>query len=58
MVECLVSYQIIDFLESHSFISMDQSAYLKRHSTQTCLHGVIEYWILKELEMYGIIAQS
>ena len=31
MVESLVSYQIIDFLESHSFISMDQSAYLKKH---------------------------
>ena len=44
MVESLVSYQIIDFLESHSFISMDQSAYLKRHSTQTCLHRVIDDW--------------
>ena len=29
MVKSLVSYQIIDFLESHNFISMDQSAYLK-----------------------------
>ena len=29
MVESLVSYQIIDFLESHSFISMEQSVYLK-----------------------------
>ena len=45
MVESLVSYQIIDFLESHSFISMDQSAYLKRHSTQTCLHRVIDDWL-------------
>ena len=30
MIESLVSYQIIDFLEEHSFISMDQSAYLKK----------------------------
>ena len=38
VVESLVRYHIIDFLESHNFISMDQSAYSKRHSTQTCLH--------------------
>ena len=42
MIEPLVSYQIIDFLEEHSFISVDQSAYLKRHSTQTSLHRVID----------------
>ena len=45
MVESLVSYQIIDFLESHSFISMDQSASLKRHSTQTCLRRVTDDWL-------------
>ena len=45
MVESLVSYQIIDYLESHSFISMDQSTYLKMHSTQTCLHRVIDDWL-------------
>ena len=45
MVESLVSYQIIDFLESHSFISMDQYAHLKRHSTQTCLHRVKDDWL-------------
>ena len=45
MIESLVSYQIIDFLEEHSFISMDQSAYLKRHSTQTSLHRVIDDWL-------------
>ena len=31
-----------DFLREHSFISMDQSAYLKRHSTQTSLHRGID----------------
>ena len=45
MIEFLVSYQIIDFLEKHSFISMDQSAYLKRHSTQTSLHRVLDDWL-------------
>ena len=28
-IESLVSYQIIDFLEEHSFISMEQSDFLK-----------------------------
>ena len=31
--------------ESHKFISIDQSAYLKRHSTQTSLHRVIDDWL-------------
>ena len=44
-IESLVSYQTIDFLEEHSFISMDQSAYLKRHSTQTSLNRVIDDWV-------------
>ena len=39
------SLQIIDCLESHNFISMDQSAYFKRHSTQTCLHRVRDDWL-------------
>ena len=45
MIESLVSYQITDFLEDHNFISMDQSAYLKRHSSQTSLHRVIDDWL-------------
>ena len=45
MMECLVSYQIIDFVEEHNLISMDQSVYLKRHSTQTGLHRVIDDWL-------------
>ena len=44
-IESIVSYQTIDFLEEHSFISMDQSAYLKRHSTQTNLHPVVDDWL-------------
>ena len=45
MIESLASYQNIDLLEEHSLISMDQSAYLKRHSTQTSLHRVIHDWL-------------
>ena len=33
------------FLEEHNFISVDQSAYLKRHSAQTSLHHVIDDWL-------------
>ena len=42
MIENFVSDQIIKYLEDHAFISIDQSAYLKRHSTQTSLHRVID----------------
>ena len=41
MIESYVSNQIIKYL-GHAFISIDQSAYLKRHSTQTSLHRVID----------------
>ena len=44
-IEPLVSYQTTDFLEEHSFISMDQSAYLKIHSTQSSLHRVTDDWL-------------
>ena len=44
-IEPFVNYQTIDFLEEHSFISMDQSAYLRRHSTQTSLRRVIDDWL-------------
>ena len=45
MVESFVSDQIIKYLEDHAFISFDQSVYLKRHSTQTSLHRVIDDWL-------------
>ena len=45
MIERFVSDQIIKYLEDHAFISIDQSAYLKRHSTQTSLHRVIDDWL-------------
>ena len=45
MIESFVSNQIIKYLEDHAFISIDQSAYLKRHSTQIRLHRVIDDWL-------------
>ena len=55
LVESLVCSQIIHYLESHDFISHDQSAYLKRHSTQTSLHRVIDDWLenINEGELTG-----
>ena len=32
----------MDYLESHAFLTNDQCAYLKRHSTQTCLHRLVD----------------
>ena len=45
MIESFGNNQIIKYLEDHAFISIDQSAYLKRHSTQTSLHWVIDDWL-------------
>ena len=45
MIESFVSNQIIKYLEDRAFISIDQSAYLKRHSTQTSLHRFIDDWL-------------
>ena len=45
MVEQLVRSQLVDYLEEHSYITPDQSAYLKGHSTQTSLHRVIDDWL-------------
>ena len=45
MIESFVSDQIIKYLEDHAFISIDQSDYLKRHSTQTSLHRVLDDWL-------------
>ena len=44
-----VHEQIVNYLEHHCFITPYQSAYLKKHSTVTCLHRVYwwhvrEYW--------------
>ena len=45
MVEQPVRSQLVSYLETHVFISTDQSAYPKGHSTQTSLHRVIDDWL-------------
>jgi exonuclease III len=42
IVESCVQKQLIDFLYKHRFISQDQFAYLKNHSTTFCLHRLID----------------
>ena len=34
----------MDYLEEHKFITCDQSAYLRKHNTQTSLHHVLDDW--------------
>ena len=42
LAEKCVQKQLLDYLISHKFISIDQFAYLAKHSTQTCLHRLID----------------
>lgn len=45
IIEQIICSQLILYLEKHKFISPDQSAYLKQHSTQTSLHRVFDDWL-------------
>ena len=44
LLEKQVQIQLIKFLTDHDLISLCQSAYLKKHSTTTSLHKVVEDW--------------
>lgn len=37
--------QFMSYLIQHNFVSIDQSAYMKYHSTHTCLHKVVDDWL-------------
>ena len=56
LFEKLVDSQLRKYLQSHSFITHSQSAFMKLHSTQTSLHNVFEYVldIINENEINGI----
>ncbi len=41
VLERVVSIQLKEYLLLHNFITHDQSAYLKKHSTETAMHKVI-----------------
>ena len=56
LFEKLVDSQLREYLQSHSFITHSQSAFMKLHSTQTSLHNRIEYVLdnINENEINGI----
>ena len=56
LFEKLVDSQLREYLQSHSFTTHSQSAFMKLHSTQTSLHNVIEYVLdnINENEINGI----
>ena len=56
IVEKLVQNQFISYLLSHNFITVEQSAFLRNHSTVTCLHRVIDDWheALNEREVVAV----
>ena len=45
LLEWEINSQLIEYLTSHNFITPDQSAYLKYHSTATCLHRMVDTWL-------------
>ena len=55
ILDKLVKYQLVAFLENRKLISSDQSAYLRGHSTQTSLHRVMDEWYenINEGELTG-----
>ena len=45
IIEKLVQCQFMYFLVNHQFITLDQYAYRKFHSTTNCLHTTIDEWL-------------
>ena len=56
IVEQLIRSQHVAYLDEHSFITPDQFAYSKGHSTQTSLRRVIDDWLenVNESQITGI----
>jgi hypothetical protein len=56
IVEKEIQKQVMTFLDDHHLITPDQSAYLKKHNTQTSLHRVIDdlLWNVNDGLMTGI----
>ena len=42
LIEKCAQKQLMEYLLDHRFINIDQFAYLSKHSTQTCLHRLID----------------
>ena len=45
ILENFVQRQLMKYLNDHSLINPDQSAFLRFHSTQTSLHCVVDHWL-------------
>ena len=43
--EKCIQIQLLSYINMHNFISCDQSAFLKSHSTVTSLHKVVDNWL-------------
>ena len=41
VLERIIQIQLLTYMDDHEFITIDQSAYLMKHSTQTSLHRLI-----------------
>ena len=56
LLEKAACQQLLQYLTDHNFITIDQSAYLKNHSTQTSLHRVVDDWLesMNEGELIGV----
>jgi hypothetical protein len=54
--ESLVQKQLINYFYEHNFITPEQSAFLKNHSTQTSLHRVVDHWLeaLDNCDIIGV----
>ena len=48
--------QFTDYLVEHDLISLDQFAFLRFHSTQKCLHRIIDDWLeaMNEQELFAV----
>jgi hypothetical protein len=44
IMEKEVQKQFMEYMLEHDLINVNQFAYLKYHSTQTCLHHMIDHW--------------
>ena len=40
-----VKLQVMNYLEINNLITIDQSAYMRQHNTQTALHRVVDDWL-------------
>mgnify|MGYP001544552490 FL=1 len=56
ILEHQVNKQLIQYLIDIDLITLDQSAYLKKHSSQTCLHRIVDDWLSNydDSQMSGI----